>query len=153
MTDHTTVTVDEIPPCAFPHAVYTPAAYDGKTTRGPWAYMCQQHHILHGVGLGLGKGQRLVLKGASVITPITHPEQPESGGAVRTVILCLPLGYSAVCLNDIPNNVMYRYRVSHGTRQVGTLTYSPTTQLYGWFPVGGIPVVDITDPSEIPYGG
>lgn len=76
MTDHTTVTVDEIPPCAFPHAVYTPAAYDGKTTRGPWAYMCQQHHILHGVGLGLGKGQRLVLKGASVITPITHPEVP-----------------------------------------------------------------------------
>lgn len=71
---------------------------------------------------------------------------------MRTVILCLPLGYSAVCLNE-GTNEMYRYRVSHGTRQMGTLTYSPTTQLYGWFPVGGVPVVDITDPAKIPYGG
>ena len=37
------------------------AAYDGKTTDGSWAYMCQHHFGLHGVGLGLGRGQRLVL--------------------------------------------------------------------------------------------
>lgn len=38
-----------------------PAAYDGKTTEGPWAYMCEDHFAQYGVGLGLGKGQRLVL--------------------------------------------------------------------------------------------
>lgn len=64
MSDHTTVRVDEIPPCSFKHAVYTEALYDGKIKRGPWAYMCQAHFDLHGVGLGLGKGQRLILKGA-----------------------------------------------------------------------------------------
>jgi hypothetical protein len=39
----------------------TPAAYDGKTVYGPWAYMCEQHWQLVGVGqLGTGYGQRLV---------------------------------------------------------------------------------------------
>ena len=42
-------------------AAITKASYDGKTTDGPWAYMCQQHFGWHGVGLGLGRGQRLVL--------------------------------------------------------------------------------------------
>lgn len=37
------------------------AAYDGKTTIGPWAYMCPYHFGLHGMGLGLGRGQKLVL--------------------------------------------------------------------------------------------
>ena len=37
------------------------AAYDGKTTSGPWAYMCEDHFDGHGVGLGTGRGQRLVL--------------------------------------------------------------------------------------------
>lgn len=39
-----------------------PAAYDGKTTFGPWAYMCEDHWKSHGVGrLGTGFGQRLIL--------------------------------------------------------------------------------------------
>lgn len=37
------------------------AAYDGKTTMGPWAYMCGEDFKWHGVGLGTGLGQRLVL--------------------------------------------------------------------------------------------
>ena len=36
------------------------AEYDGRTTSGPWAYMCKQHFTEHGVGLGMGKGQHLV---------------------------------------------------------------------------------------------
>lgn len=39
----------------------TPAAFDGKTKNGPWAYMCEPHFGLVGIGLGLGRGQRLVL--------------------------------------------------------------------------------------------
>jgi hypothetical protein len=41
----------------------TPAEYDGKTTEGPWAYMCGAHYSKYGMGLGTGVGQRLILKG------------------------------------------------------------------------------------------
>lgn len=37
------------------------AAYDGKTIRGPWANMCEECFGTHGVGLGTGRGQRLVV--------------------------------------------------------------------------------------------
>ena len=37
------------------------AAYDGKTLRGPWAYMCEECFAQNGTGLGLGCGQRLIL--------------------------------------------------------------------------------------------
>lgn len=37
-----------------------PAVYDGKTTEGPWAYMCETCFTIHGVGLGMGKGQKLI---------------------------------------------------------------------------------------------
>lgn len=31
---------------------------DGKTQMGPWADMCPECHKTHGVGLGVGKGQK-----------------------------------------------------------------------------------------------
>lgn len=31
---------------------------DGRTKMGPWADMCQGCHKTHGIGLGLGKGQK-----------------------------------------------------------------------------------------------
>jgi hypothetical protein len=37
------------------------AHYDGKTINGPWANMCSAHFITHGVGLGTGRGQELVV--------------------------------------------------------------------------------------------
>jgi hypothetical protein len=41
------------------------AAYDGKTTFGPWAYMCQDCWQANGVGrLGTGFGQRLIKEGS-----------------------------------------------------------------------------------------
>jgi len=33
---------------------------DGKTVLGYWAYMCEEHFHSLGVGLGLGRGQRLI---------------------------------------------------------------------------------------------
>jgi len=35
------------------------AIYDAKTRMGFWAYLCEKHFQQFGVGLGLGKGQRL----------------------------------------------------------------------------------------------
>lgn len=36
------------------------AHYDAKSTLGPWGYMCESCFAKHGVGLGVGLGQRLV---------------------------------------------------------------------------------------------
>lgn len=64
---HTEVAVDKLPSCDFckqnPLISYQAAQYDGRTKMGPWAYMCEEHFKQYGVGLGLGKGQKLVLKG------------------------------------------------------------------------------------------
>lgn len=65
MADVTTAEVTKIPECdicigegyATPHL----AKYDGKTSYGPWAYMCEEHFARDGRGLGLGLGQELVL--------------------------------------------------------------------------------------------
>lgn len=55
-----TVIVETRPPCDL---CGRPAAIDGKTTTGPWAFMCSTCWRLHGVGkLGTGLGQRLIIK-------------------------------------------------------------------------------------------
>ena len=54
----TEVKMAELPACSFCLAT---AAYDAATRMGPWAYMCERHFQLVGVGLGTGAGQRLVL--------------------------------------------------------------------------------------------
>lgn len=57
------VKVARLPMCDFPHDTQTEAHYDGKTTMGPWAYMCDDHWASHGPGrLGTGYGQRLILE-------------------------------------------------------------------------------------------
>jgi len=55
------VTMSELPQCSF---CSREARYDARTIAGPWAYMCPQHFRLHGVGLGLGKGQKLRVRGS-----------------------------------------------------------------------------------------
>lgn len=39
------------------------ALFDGRTIGGPWANMCTEHFNQHGIGLGVGAGQRLVIPG------------------------------------------------------------------------------------------
>lgn len=41
------------------------AQYDGSCSLlgGSWAYMCEGHMKRYGYGLGLGRGQRLIVKG------------------------------------------------------------------------------------------
>ena len=38
------------------------AKYDAKTTTGQWGYLCPNCFMMYGVGLGLGKGQKIVIK-------------------------------------------------------------------------------------------
>jgi hypothetical protein len=56
---HGTVKVEKRPKCDFCAEV---AVVDGKTRFGPWAYMCLLHFRSYGVGLGLGKGQFLLVE-------------------------------------------------------------------------------------------
>jgi hypothetical protein len=55
-TPHGVVRINERPKCDF---CIREAVVDGKTRFGPWAYMCADHFVAFGVGLGLGKGQFL----------------------------------------------------------------------------------------------
>jgi hypothetical protein len=56
------VKVTHQPDCDF---CDIPAEYDGKTSLGGWANMCLNHFRQIGVGLGSGKGQKLVLIASS----------------------------------------------------------------------------------------
>lgn len=59
----TEVEVSVLPPCdvCLGYGKYKAALYDGKTSFGPWANMCQEHFDDWGLGLGTGVGQRFVL--------------------------------------------------------------------------------------------
>lgn len=57
---HTSVEIPEAVQCDF---CAKQAEYDAKTVMGPWANLCEQHYGQYGYGLGLGKGQRLIVKG------------------------------------------------------------------------------------------
>ena len=58
--DWTIARMHKIPSCDF---CENDAEYDAATHFGPWAYMCEVHLNLHGLGrLGRGHGQRLVLE-------------------------------------------------------------------------------------------
>ncbi len=57
----TIVTMAKIPDCSFCDPT-KPAKYDGKTTMGPWAYLCEFHYNVFGIGLGMGRGQKLELE-------------------------------------------------------------------------------------------
>jgi len=60
----TEVYVGERPKCDICRmkGINSEALYDAATVHGPWAYMCQMHFNQIGVGLGTGRGQRLLIK-------------------------------------------------------------------------------------------
>lgn len=49
--------------CKIDDNVETPAAYDAKTNRGPWASMCEEHYTRHRASdrLGTGNGQKYIV--------------------------------------------------------------------------------------------
>jgi hypothetical protein len=69
MTNHTEVTVDELPPCDLDPS-HGDAHYDARMRgRSSWAYMCSACFDEYSVGLGLGVGQRLVKREAEAPKP------------------------------------------------------------------------------------
>jgi len=74
------VYVKELPVCDICkiEGCSEPAEYDGKTIYGPWANMCEEHFRLHGVGLGTGRGQRLIKTDAEY--PCDGPKQTSGAG-------------------------------------------------------------------------
>lgn len=61
---HTEVNMPNRPYCDFcwGHGKRVPASVDCKTKHGPWAYCCELCFGEHGVGLGEGLGQRLIVE-------------------------------------------------------------------------------------------
>jgi hypothetical protein len=57
--DSRVITLSNLPSCSF---CGEHARYDGATSFGAWAFMCQSDWLRYGVGLGLGKGQLLLLE-------------------------------------------------------------------------------------------
>ncbi len=53
------VVVDKIPQCDF---CDEPGVYDAKTPSGPWANLCEADFKRLGCGLGLGRGQKRILR-------------------------------------------------------------------------------------------
>ena len=84
MPPHTTVLVDEIPDCDLcvsrPAPMNSPAYADANLGRG-WAYVCSDHFALFCCSLGLGRGQRLVLREGLEATSeaSTHPHVAVTG--------------------------------------------------------------------------
>lgn len=58
------VVVTRLPNCDVCRA--KPAAYDAKTKSGPWGNLCEDCYKEHGIGLGTGLGQRLILQAPTV---------------------------------------------------------------------------------------
>lgn len=58
--DGTVAVVASLPACDFGCGAV--AHFDGRTTMGPWAFMCVDHWTEYGVRkLGMGFGQKLAL--------------------------------------------------------------------------------------------
>jgi len=80
---HTQVEVARLPKCDFCGA---PAKYDGRTGLGPWANMCEMCFHEYGTGLGLGKGQKLVLKKATVKRTVKKVAAKQEEGSEKGAV-------------------------------------------------------------------
>lgn len=61
MSRSTETYVAGLPDCQGCEGDPHPAAYNAKTVLGPWANLCETKFPILGVGLGLGRGQRLIV--------------------------------------------------------------------------------------------
>lgn len=61
----------KVPKCDF---CGKSAYVEGRTHAGIWVYMCTKHYMSYGVGLGPGKGQRLILSELCIFCGEQIPE-------------------------------------------------------------------------------
>lgn len=67
-----------------------PAQYDGRTTMGPWAAMCEKHFKSHGTGLGTGNGQKITgttASSGSMATPDSRPGYCDNCGSTNVSMI------------------------------------------------------------------
>jgi hypothetical protein len=92
------------PKCGF---CGKPAEYDGATTQGPWAFMCEDHFLLDGVGLGTGRGQMLV-----VAEPKDQPDTYEAWMRQVDRVISSKIGLTSEDLSDFNSRDLYDAGVS-----------------------------------------
>lgn len=100
-----TALVDELPPCDYCKMMGKeppePAEYDAMTFTGPWANMCEAHYQRFGIKpLGLGRGQKLVVRGSVKHSAEVLSEADE---------LCKQCGKD--CAEDSFNKETVRHRI------------------------------------------
>lgn len=98
MSDVKSALVDKLPTCDMPNCD-EPAEYDAKTRMG-WGNLCQLHFDSNGCSLGLGKGQKLVLRGSA-----EHPAEVIS----KADALCRRCGKE--CVEECWNKETGRHRI------------------------------------------
>jgi hypothetical protein len=72
--DGSTAYVAELPPCDIHRHIRNveiAARYDAALRRGGWAYMCEDCFTVYGIGLGTGRGQRLIVAESGTAEPPT----------------------------------------------------------------------------------
>ena len=94
-----TALVDELPNCDMP-GCDEPAEYDARTRSGQWGNFCQDHFDQQGCRLGLGRGQKLVVRGS-----VKQPEEILS----KADKLCAKCGKG--CPEDSFNKETMRMRI------------------------------------------
>ncbi len=87
--------VNKFPPCSFcmEARIKKLAHYDGETKGGQTAKMCHQHFDEHGIGLGLERGQKLVLW-IEKQCPILPSHHVRKGGLCTRFATCQIQGYT-----------------------------------------------------------
>lgn len=71
------VKVLRLPDCQIPLCSEI-AHYDAQTKQGPWGYLCDSHFRTLGVGLGTGKGQRLILENEDTEAKLKEADMPDA---------------------------------------------------------------------------
>lgn len=110
-----TALVDELPDCGL--CLYEgkkePAEYDAKIPGSSWANLCQKHFDHFGCSLGLGRGQRLVLRGSA-----KHPAEVLN----KADELCRRCGKD--CGEDSWNKETGRHRILNNTIKIEAMIMS-----------------------------
>ena len=107
-----TALVDELPPCDLckMEGKNEPAEYDARTRTGQWGNLCQDHFDQQGCRLGLGFGQKLVLRGSA--------KQPDEL-IRRADALCRRCGQD--CPDECWNKETGRFRVLDNPDKIGVM--------------------------------
>lgn len=130
MKQGTETIVSQFPACDLCRAQgkYSEARYDGRTSIGSWAYMCDRHWASEGAPIGTGQGQRLVLPDPNGRTA-TMPYSDWMRRVNR--VLIHRVGLTADDLEDFPSRDCYEAGMSPAEAAQECLENSDTYSMFG----------------------